>query len=319
MAQGNPENRMSVQPPPEHWSRRPERGASLPMRLTAWAARTLGRRLIAPLVCLIVLYFYLTSKASRQAIGQYQQRLSRHAERTDLFPKRHAIYRQYLAFAESLLDKIDAWQGKITMDQLDLSDPDGLRTQIGQGRGQIFVCSHLGNMELCRAMAMQTPGLRLNVLVHSKNAVLFNQVLNHAGANALNLIQVSELDPQIMLDLNNKLARGEWLAIAGDRTPLHGRRVTSVQFLGAAAHLPQGPWLLAGLLRCPINTLFCTRRQGRFHVAMRRLSAEVNWTRATRDSEVARHAQRYADALAGACIEAPLQWFNFYPFWASNA
>lgn len=52
---------------------------------------------------------------------------------------------------------------------------------------------------------------------------------------------------------------------------------------------------------------------------MERLADAVEWTRATRQAEIARWAQRYADRLGAQCRQAPLQWFNFYPFWKNDA
>jgi predicted LPLAT superfamily acyltransferase len=72
-------------------------------------------------------------------------------------------------------------------------------------------------------------------------------------------------------------------------------------------------------LRCPINLLFCTRHGARYRVAMERLSDGIEWTRATRQARIAELAQRYADRLAAHCRLAPLQWFNFYPFWKDDA
>jgi predicted LPLAT superfamily acyltransferase len=204
------------------------------------------------------------------------------------------------------------------MAHLDISDPDGLHAQMGSNRGQILVGSHLGNIEVCRALAEQSGTLKLNVLVHDKHAVHFSRLLHQAGGG-LRMIQVSELDAPAMLDLAQRLDRGEWLAIAGDRVPLQGDRCTPVDFLGASALFPQGPWLLAGLLRCPINLLFCTRHGARYRVAMERLSDGIEWTRATRQARIAELAQRYADRLAAHCRLAPLQWFNFYPFWKDDA
>ena len=83
--------------------------------------------------------------------------------------------------------------------------------------------------------------------------------------------------------------------------------------------LPQGPWLLAGLLRCPVNLLFCTRQGARYRVAMERLCDGIEWTRATRQSQIAYWTQRYANRLGAHCRQAPLQWFNFYPFWKDDA
>ncbi len=301
-----------------HWADQPERGSATLMRLTAWAARTLGRRLVAPVVWTVVLYFYLSGGRARRAIAAYQRRLAQSGELAAPLPRRMPVYRQYLAFANAILDKLDVWQGKITMADLDISDPDGLHAQMGESRGQILVGSHLGNLEVCRALAQQNGALRLNVLVHDKHAAHFNRLLREAGGG-LRMIQVSELDAPAMLDLAQRLDRGEWLAIAGDRVPLQGDRSTPVDFLGATALFPQGPWLLAGLLGCPVNLLSCTRHGARYRVALERLSDGMEWTRATRQARIAEMAQRYADRLAAHCRLAPLQWFNFYPFWKDDA
>ncbi|MDR1994333.1 hypothetical protein [Azonexus sp.] len=275
--------------------------------------------MLMPVVKLVVLYFYATGAGSRRAIAEYQQRLISHTGRADLFPAHHAVYRHYIEFAEFILDRLDAWQGKIRIEDIAIDDPDQLQAQMGHGRGQMLVCSHLGNVEVCRTLAAHRPGLRLNILVHSRNALRFHQMMERAGANTLNMIEVSDLDAEIMLELSRRIDRGEWLAIAADRIPVRGNRTLPVQFLGAAACFPQGPWLLAGLLRCPVNTLSCIRQQGRYHMSFGRLCDCLNWTRTTRAAEIARWMQRYADTLALDCENAPLQWFNFYPFWADHA
>ncbi|CUJ55036.1 LpxL/LpxP family acyltransferase [Achromobacter xylosoxidans] len=301
-----------------HWAGQRERGNPALLRLTAWAARRIGRRAVAPVIWLVVLYFYVFGPRARRAIGAYQRRLARGGALAAPLPTPFPVYRQYLAFAQALLDKLDVWQGRITLADLDIDDPDGLQAQMGVGRGQILVGSHLGNIEVCRALAEQSGRLHLNVLVHTRHAVNFGRLLEEAGGG-LRMIQVSELDAGVMLDLAQRLERGEWLAIAGDRVPLKGDRSAQVELLGDAALLPQGPWLLAGLLRCPVNLLFCTRHGARHRMSMERLADAVEWTRATRQAEIARWAQRYADRLGAQCRQAPLQWFNFYPFWKDDA
>ena len=300
-----------------HWAQQSERGSPLLMRLTAWAIRHMGRRALAPIVWLIVLYFYLTGRQARTSIAQYQARLRRCRPEVSL-PPYAPVYRQFLAFSVALLDKLDVWRGRITLADLTLSDPDKLHQQLYAGTGQILVGSHLGNIEVCRALAERERQIPMNVLIHSKHAEAFNRLLGEAGAEHVRLIQVSELDTPKMMQLSQALARGEWLTIAADRIPLSGERTVEVDFLGDKALLPQGPWLLAGLLGCPVNTLHCTRQNGRYHLEVRRLADQVSWTRSTRADVVAHWAQAYAHRLEDACAQAPLQWFNFYPFWKAD-
>jgi len=171
---------------------------------------------------------------------------------------------------------------------------------------------------LNRALAELGRKVTMNVLVHTRHAERFNRLLGESGASHLRLIQVSELDPATMLELSQRLERGEWLAIAGDRVPLHGARIATARFLGQPAAFPQGPWLLAGLLQCPANLLFCLKQGERFHVYLEPFAERIQWRRRDRDAVIGQWVQRYADRLAARCLDAPLQWFNFYPFWNTH-
>jgi len=302
-----------------HWAEQSERGNLFWMRLGFAIVRRCGRPVSAPLVWLVVLYFYLSKASARRAIADYQQRLllANHANPPTL-PRFAPVYRQYLAFAATMLDKFDVLCGKITRDDLQLHDPDGVQAQMGQGRGQILLTAHLGNAQLLCALAAELPGTAMNILIHSQHAQRFNQLLGAAAAN-LKLIEVSTLDATLMLDLAQRLDKGEWLVMAGDRVPLSTERSVKVQFLGAPALLPQGPWLMAALLRCPLNLLLCLRSDGtadrRFSVILQRLPGNPDVPRSERAAQIAMQAQHYADCLAQHCRQRPLQWFNFYPFW----
>ncbi|WP_312905174.1 LpxL/LpxP family acyltransferase [Stutzerimonas nitrititolerans] len=303
-----------------HWAAQRERGSFALMKFTAWALRLLGRRAITPLLYLIVLYFYLFGRSARESIRTYQHHLANWSGRGELAPSARSVYRQFMAFADALLDKIDVWNGRIDLNQLEVDDPHGIRPQIWAGgqRGQMLVGAHLGNLEVCRALAEIGGKARMNILVHTRHAERFNRLLDESGASNLRLIQVSELDPAIMLELSRRLEDGEWLAIAGDRVPLHGARTATADFLGQPAAFPQGPWLLAGLLECPVNLLFCLKHGERYRIHLQPFAERIRWRRSERDAIVQQCVQRYADQLAARCLEAPLQWFNFYPFWNAH-
>lgn len=303
-----------------HWAAQRERGSFALMKLTVRVVRVLGRRAMTPLLYLIVLYFYLFGRNGRDSAWTYQRHLADWSGRSELAPNAGSVYRQFMAFADALLDKVDVWGGRIGFDQIDVDDPQGIRPLIWNGgqRGQMLVGAHLGNLEVCRALAEIGGKVKMNILVHTRHAERFNRLLEESGANNLRLFQVSELDPAAMLELSRRLDAGEWLAIAGDRVPLHGARTATADFLGQPAAFPQGPWLLAGLLECPVNLLFCLKHGNRYRIHLQPFAERIEWRRRERDAIVAQWVQRYADALAARCLEAPLQWFNFYPFWNTH-
>ncbi|MDD1013996.1 glycosyl transferase [Pseudomonas rubra] len=302
----------------QHWAQRQERGSFWLMKLTALGIKLLGRRLLSPVLYGIVLYFFVCGRRARLSIWQYQQNLADWSGQASLRPSLRRVFGQFMAFADALLDKLDVWNGKLRLEQIDIIDPGQLHTQLRAERGQMLVGAHLGNLEVCRALAELGEQVTMNVLVHTKHAERFNRLLGESGATNLRLIQVSELDPAIMLQLSQRLERGEWLAIAGDRVPLQGARTVEVDFLGHRAAFPQGPWLLAGLLKCRLNLFFCLKQQGRYQVILEPFAQAIEWRRGQRDRVIADWAGRYAERLGHYCLQAPQQWFNFYPFWKTD-
>lgn len=306
---------------PEHWANRHERGHRLFLKLTSLMVRYLPLPVMRAATFLIVLYFYLTSPAERRHIRTYHQRLRRMFPDAPI-PAVAPVYRHFVTFGEAIADRFAVWQHKIRYEDLVLHDPDDIYAEIRkhrEQRGQIFVCSHLGNVEICRALVSHHEGFRLNVLVHSKHAEAFNRALKEAGASDISLVQVSDLDAAKMLELAQKLDRGEWIAIAADRTPVRGEKTVPTPFLGTPAPLPQGAWLLAGLLKAKTNTLFVLKQQGRYHLRLRKFADVPQWPRGARDEAIADSARRYAAVLAQEAATSPLQWFNFYDFWNDDA
>lgn len=299
-----------------HWAAKNERGNRLFLSLTTLMVRYLPAVLMNPCIRIVVLYFYLTSSEQRRNIRQYQQKLSAVFPEAPQ-PNRLSVFRQFVAFGEAICDRFAVWQRKIRYEHLVVEDPDGVSALVGDRslRGQIFVCSHFGNVEVCRALVSHHQGFKLNVLVHSRHAQEFNEALSKAGADKIQLIQVTDLDVASMMELSKRIDEGEWLAIAADRVPVRGEKTVLVSFLGAQAEMPQGAWLLAGLLKTRVHTLFCVKQNGRYHLKLRHFLDSADWKRGERNAEVAEAAQRFADRLAQECLKNPLQWFNFYDFW----
>ena len=300
-----------------HWANQPERGNRLALWLTTQIVRYLPPWLLPIAVSIISRYYYHTSPRARRNITRYQQRLQRTTLGLQL-PK-HAVYRQIRSFAEAIADRFAVWQHRLTYRDLTVHDPDNLYQRIDHpeagARGEILLCSHHGNMEICRALVAHHRHFALNILVHHKHAEAYNRALKKAGADDIRMIQVSELDAAVMLELQNRINRGEWLAIAADRLPVRGEKTVRISFLGDEARIAQGPWLLAGLLQARINTLFCRKQNGRYHLYLADFAAGIHWQKHSRTAIIQAAASRYAALLERECRQAPLQWYNFYDFW----
>jgi len=297
------------------WATTRERGSWLMMRLMVLGLRLLARPLTTPIVHVVALYFFIFGRRARAMSRDYLRRIAREAPASGLGPNARCVYRHILAFAYAVRDKLDAWSGRLDYAQVAFEDQGRLRAMVAADRGVLIIGSHLGNLEVCRALACLNRRVRLNVLVHTRHAAYFTRVLAMAGASQVELVQVGDFNAATALALKHRIDRGEWVVIAGDRVPVHGGRTVDVQFLGGTAPLPVGPYLLAALLECPVCLLFCLRQGGRNHVYVEPFAEQVRLPRAQREASIAEQAQRFARRLQHYVLRQPLQWFNFYPFW----
>ena len=193
---------------------------------------------------------------------------------------------------------------------------EGVLARVRSGQGGLIVTGHLGCLELCQVMAEQVPGLRLTALVHTAHAERFNRMMRRLDATTrVELLQVTDLGPADAVKLAERVARGEFVAIAGDRVPLRGGRTVDAPFLGHPAPFPIGAYVLGAALKCPVFTMACTHEGDGYSVRMDAFAERIELPRGSRDAALAGYASQFAAWLERQVRLSPYDWFNFYPFW----
>lgn len=304
-----------------HWANRRETGILWGMRTLLLIYRWFGRPAFRLVLYPVVAYYFVANRRARSASRQYLARLGEYYPELGISGGLGDSYRHFLCFAETLLDKLVVWSDQLDPAEVDFHNRQLLLDLLGEGRGGLLLTGHIGNLEICRALAELRDPIKLNILVHTKHAEKFNRLLGSVDRrNKIELIQVTDLNPAIAIRLNEKIERGEFLVLVGDRIPVSSRgRTVRAGFLGHEADFPIGPYLLASLLRCPVLSLFSYPRQGKFRIYVDLFADRITLPR--REPERRRALEtwvrRYAERLEFHCRRAPLQWFNFYDFWAS--
>jgi predicted LPLAT superfamily acyltransferase len=305
---------------PLHWAQVGETGAVAGMWLLYAVARVLGRWPFRLALAPVVLYYVLRQPLARAASLEYLTRLEAHCGALGHRPGWRDVFRHVNLFAETLLDKALAVGGRYPFGAMRFEGREVMLESLAAGRGGVLLTAHLGALEVLRAAAGMRVGLRLNVLVHTRHAERFNAVLRRLDPSTeINLLQVSEFSPGAAAALADRVERGEWVVIAGDRVPLSGSAtgVAWVDFLGRKAPFPVGPWVLAAALHCQVILITNVHEGDSYRVRYRRLSEQVELPRATRQAALAAYVQDYARHLEVLCRASPYDWFNFYPFWES--
>jgi len=304
-----------------HWSSIGEVGAVSGMRFMVWTHSVLGRPVFNLFLVPVMVYYFLRRGEARHASQDFLRRVKLHTpDALDDRPIFWLSFQHFLAFGRSLLDKYLAWVRTPDTIAMDSDQERQLFELVDSGVGCLVIGSHFGNLEYSRGIAHRHPHLVINVLTYDQHAVKFAELMQQSEPESrLNLIQVTDLDIQLALRLKEKLRAGEWLVIAGDRVPVgDNERVCLASFFGQNARFPIGPYVLANLMGCPVYLFHCFLQAGEYRLVLEHFSDGVELSRKNRQDDLEKLTQQYASALEKQVARSPLQWFNFYDFWAGS-
>ena len=310
-------------PDSKHWAEVEELGFTSGIRFLVWSYRFFGAGVFKAILWPVIVYYFQTNQRARQASLEYLERVyrtgSEHPEMAAK-PGPRTVFKHFLEFGYFNLDRIASWFGAVKLTDLDFVQKDEFLSFVESGKGALLISSHLGNIEMCRALITQYPQVKFHVIMHTAHADMFNSVLKEINSQSdLRVIQVGDIGPETATFLHERIEAGEYIVILGDRTPVHSQgRVSEVEFLGDKTFFPQGPYLLAHLLGCPVFTMFCLKESGRYRLYIEPFAERIRLARKDRERSLQAQAQRYADILQHYCLKEPLQWFNFYDFWSAD-
>ena len=306
-----------------HWAQQQEVKGLWGMRLMLLVWRLLGRKAFSLLLYPVVGVYWLTASTARKASQSWIRRV-----RAQLIARRMPVpsnltsYQHFLRFGGAMLDKIASWRGELHLGRDVVFAPGAEETlNVSDPRGKLLLASHLGDVEACRALAQLQGSKTINALVFSDNAQRFKQIMEEMAPQAgLNLLPVNDIGPDTAILLKEKLDRGEWIAIVGDRIAVTTQRggewrVCWSRFMGQVAPFPQGPFILASILRCPVDLIFALRQQEKLRIHCEPFADPLLLPRATRQQALQNTVDRYAERLEHYALQSPLDWFNFFDFW----
>src|SRR5687768_9735708 len=296
--------------PTAEWTQAPERGADWAMRSLLFALNILGYTVGRIFLIPIAAYFVITGGRSRRASREYLARL--HAlDRSAPKPTLFQVYLHHLEFAHVLMERALLWQGKT--DKFQFSG-HGKELLEGSGKlGSVLLGAHFGSFDALRILAKEM-NCRVNVVMYRAHAQKINKLLEDLNPDAnVQVIEMTPGDTEGVLKLKQCIERGEHVAMLADRVaPGSRQRAVDVDFLGAEASFPEGPWLLASIFACPVIFVSAARTGPRsYYVSVDPLADLI-----VRQPQILEgHIQKYARRLETHCRRYPRQWFNFYDFW----
>ena len=309
----------------KHWEEQKEaKGGYYGLKLMLFFYNIGGRAVFSIILIPVMYVYYLLSKKQRLISKKYLSLVNKTRKSRGMEPLKLHPFFHFLFFGYMLLDKLKAWQGDLKLGK-DVIYKDNCEHEIKQYYHQGFVifCSHLGDIEALRAVYTKTDEHVINSIAFTEHAENFNRMIKSLSPDAeVNVISTKSIGPDTAILLKEKIDNNEIVAIAADRVPTQTlakhteNRVVETTFLGQKANLPQGPFVLASVLKCPVVLVFGLKnpKTHKIDIVCKDFAKQIIIDRKQRELSVKRYADAYAKVLEELCLEYPYQWFNFYDF-----
>jgi KDO2-lipid IV(A) lauroyltransferase len=281
-------------------------------RIHAWGA-TLPEWAIRLVLPLFTAFFFVALRRIRRAITHNLEAVLGAAGWTE---RQRRIWRTFHAFAWSLTERYERLLTQRSFD-VTVEHMERWRRLVDSGHGVVLVTGHIGNWEMASTLPEAQEGRRIHVVREEEmdpeaQAFVEGHLRRRAGAGYTTHF-AHDADPRIGLLLREALARGEVVALQGDRPRRSGRTVPAVLF-GRPYRVPAGPLALARQAGVPLLPAFVFRTGRRKYVV--RFGEPVVVARGgDRAGELAAAAGEVAAAVEGAVRFRPHQWFVFRELW----
>lgn len=310
-----------------HWESKPEKRGLLGMEILLFIRKYFGTYAFKAVLFLVVGFFWAFDSKARLASNNWFKAVNDYRSKRGLpLVTKTSSLRHFYTFANAMYDKIAAWHGEIVLngnafmgDQNSLEIFNELSSRPKDARGVVILCCHLGNMEVCRALANKK-GIIVNALMYTKNSQRFKEIMDkYIKVDDLNIIEVDSIDAYSAMVLDDKVAQGQFIAIAADRVAVSNKEaVCHVPFMDKVAAIPQGPFILANVLKCDVYLLFSTKDQEGIKIFFERFDMPAKLSRTNREAQLKELCLNYAQRLEYYAASYPEQWFNFYDYFINT-
>ena len=290
--------------------REPRYGNRPGYQIIRWVIRHLGMGPAYAVLVPVIGYYVLLRPSAVRAAAPY---IRRRFPGKGRFQRLWQIYRHYYQFAACLVDQAAAGILGPESLRIEFPDADDLSRIAGEGRGLVFITSHVGIWQ--RA---------ISVLGFMKRTVYLH-LRQDPSSESMGLAEFGEGGPRVISpdgflggipELSSALANGNIVAVMGDRG-FGSATCEKAAFLGEDASFPLLPYHLALSTKSDL-AVFLTSRIGPMRFRLRAVTIRMteDWLAMDKDEARSLLLRRYVGLLEDHLGEHPYMWFNFFDFWA---
>ena len=283
------------------WYQAKEQAAGEKRLYITWLIyKMLGRKAVRIVAVIVTFFAFLGAKEARRCSKKY-------LEIIELKPSLYNQVRHFLEYSFSLVDNMEVFSGNYDTGRIIFnSGQDKIYFDEIISHGAFLIFSHLGNINVLRALVNKY-NLPANIFIATEQSKIFNGFMKKIEINVpFTTYPVEKISIETSIEIKDKLARGELVFIAGDRTSKNSTN-TEQKLFGQKVQFPAGTFRFAKLMECPVYFICALREGDNSKVYLKKFISDVP------KSELADVMQKeFVSFLEKLTPLAPFQFFHFY-------
>lgn len=283
------------------WYQVKEQAAGEKRLLITWEIyKIFGKKAVKLIAFLVTLFAFPGAKEARRCSKRFLEIIG-------LNPSLKNQFRHFLEYSYSLVDNIEVFSGNYDYNKIIFaSEENKILWDKIIAHGGFLIFSHLGNINILRAF-LNKYDVPANVFMSTEQAQIFNGFIKKIEVEVpVTTYPVEKIGIDTSIEVKEKLARGEIVFMAGDRTSRKSTN-TEVKFLGQNVFFPQGTFVFARLMESPVYFVCALRDGENYRVYIREFISSKN-----KSERISQMQEEYIAFLESLTYKAPLQFFNFY-------
>ena len=283
------------------------RGNRTGFRIFVWVLKHAGLPSAYLLLRLVACYFFLFSgKAFRFQFDFFRQRLG--------FPfwrSIRSIYKNYYWFGQTIIDKIVLTSGIKNPFRFEFEGEENLREMVKQNKGGLLLSAHVGNWEIAGHL-LNRLGTDMHIVMYDGEQQQIKDYLESITEKYSARIILIKEDLSHIYAIQEALTNNAFVCMHADRF-LEGNKTLGSILLNKMARFPAGPFLLANSFHSPVSFVFAMKDRVfdyHFYASPAKIYA------GSRVSSIQEMLQDYCSSMEETIRRYPLQWYNYYDFWA---
>lgn len=259
----------------------------------------------------VALYFFLFNPKSFSVMFRFYRKRFNYS----FLKSAISVYSNYYWFGQVLLDRIAVMAGFRAKFKFNFDGEEHLRKMAEENTGGLLISAHIGNFEMAGYM-LERLKTQVSVIMFDAEHEKIKDYLSTVAARNYNIIVIRE-DNSHIYEINNAFRDKHLVCIHGDRY-LRSSKKMPAQFLGDKAFIPTGPFYMAMKFNVPVSFVFAMKEDSKsyhFYASPPQYFRQEG-LQSKRDETIMTIIKSYICELENTVKKYPLQWFNYYDFWA---